>query len=160
MGDDGIKAASLGVYQAALDVCDKPDPRTEYEAKFSLQHAVAIALLDGRINFGSFGHDARQRAAVLRSRVAVEASQPIEDAYPMAWGANLQVTSIQGSTLQRRTLAAKGDPEAPLSREEMVAKARSLLEFGGTKNADTLIESVLATASGGAVPEIDFAEPI
>lgn len=160
LGEEGIKAVSLAVYQAALDVCDKPEPRTEYEAKFSLQHAVAVALLDGRIGFDSFGQDARERTAGLRSRIAVAVSQPIEDAYPRGWGANLEVTSTRGSTLQRHTSAAKGDPEAPLRREEVVAKARILLEYGGRESADALIESVLRMASGGAIPELAFAEPV
>ena len=58
-----IESIELGVTQAALDVCDKPTPVTLYDAKFSLQHCVSVAILDGQVGFDAFESDARQRVA-------------------------------------------------------------------------------------------------
>ncbi|MEM9730573.1 MAG: MmgE/PrpD family protein [Myxococcota bacterium] len=146
----------VGTYRAALDVCDKPDPTTEYEAKFSLQHAVAVALVDGRIDFHSFEPEARARAASLRARVAVEPNDAVEAAYPEAWGAVLRVTRADGEELAEERLAARGDPDAPLTKGEMVDKARTLMKHGGEPDPDALIAAVLAMSAGGPVPAIDF----
>ncbi len=39
-----IEQVEVDVYPAALEVCNRPAPQTDYEAKFSLQHCVAAAL--------------------------------------------------------------------------------------------------------------------
>lgn len=151
-----IERIAVGAYQAAIDVCDKPVPGSEVEAKFSLQHAVALALLDGRIDFTSFGEEARRRVAPLRSRVALWHSDEVEAAYPDAWGAEVEVVTTDCTTHAHRARSAKGDPESPLSRAELVDKARMLLTHGLVEDPESLIESVLATASDGPLPEIAF----
>ena len=47
----------------ALDRCDRPRPEDAYSAKFSLQHCVAAALADGRVDQASFGEASRRRLA-------------------------------------------------------------------------------------------------
>ena len=56
-----ISEIQINTYQAALDVCDRPEPENEYQAKFSLYHCVAIALLDGQVTLNSFTEEARNR---------------------------------------------------------------------------------------------------
>ena len=38
-----ISKIEIDTYQAALDVCNRPEPENEYQAKFSLYHCVSIA---------------------------------------------------------------------------------------------------------------------
>ncbi|MEM7563261.1 MAG: MmgE/PrpD family protein, partial [Pseudomonadota bacterium] len=75
---EGESAESVSVltYQAALDVCDNPTPDSEYQAKFSLYHCAAIALMDGRVGLDSFTPEARERCADLRDATKVEAQDP------------------------------------------------------------------------------------
>ncbi len=47
--DQQISSIEVDTYQAALDVCDRPQPENQYQAKFSLFHTVSIALLDGLV---------------------------------------------------------------------------------------------------------------
>jgi 2-methylcitrate dehydratase PrpD len=85
LGNREIASVSVGAYQAALDVCDRPVPDDPYSAKFSLQHTVAIALSEGKVVQASFDADARQRMAEVRRKVTVSISEPINDAYPKSW---------------------------------------------------------------------------
>ncbi len=141
-------------YPAAVDVCDRPAPESPYEAKFSLQHCAAIAILDGRVGFDSFEAKARSRAADLRARVRVSAGEPFASVYPEAWGGEVTVIRADGSRTTAVRRLCKGDPEAALGGDEMAEKARELLRFGAVADPEALIDGVLAMASGGPVPDI------
>jgi 2-methylcitrate dehydratase PrpD len=141
-------------YQAALDLCDRPTPTTDYEAKFSLQHCAAAALTRPQVDFAAFGPEARTALAPLRDKVRCRAAEPYTSAYPTAWGCTVTVTLNDGQIHWAEREHTKGDPEAPLSRQEMLAKARLLLEFGGIDDADALITPVLELKNDGALPRL------
>ncbi|HWA41611.1 MAG TPA: MmgE/PrpD family protein [Hypericibacter adhaerens] len=137
---------TVGTYQAALDVCDRPQPEDPYSAKFSLQHCVAIALMDGRVVQSSFGPEARARAAELRKKVEIARSPSIDAAYPDAWGADVSVETTDGRKFNALRRACKGDPENPVTSAELAVKGRMLLTEGGMTpaEADGFIASVEA----------------
>lgn len=156
-----VDAASVAeieavTYPAAVDVCDRPDPGSAYEGKFSLQHCVAAALADGAVSFDSFEAEARARAAGLRARVRVRAGEPYASAWPGAWGGEVTVVRADGARRTARRPQCKGDPEAALDAAEMAGKARMLLRHAGIDDAEAeaLIDGVAAMARGGPVPEI------
>lgn len=141
-------------YQAAIDVCDRPAPDSAYGAKFSLQHCVAAALADGAIDFASFEAGARERLASRRRQVALAAGEPFQTAYPSAWGSRVEATTSEGRVLTAEVRHAKGDPEAALSRAELIEKAASLLAHGGLQDPKPFIAAVLAMADGGRPPDL------
>ncbi len=148
-----VASVRAGVYQAAIDVCDRPDPDSEYAAKFSLSHCIAAALADGRVDFGSFGPDQRARLAPLRARIVTAVEEPYASAYPHAyWGSRLTVTTRDGQTFAAERRGCKGDPEMALSRTQMIDKACGLMRHGGLADAaaQALIDAVLALPSGRA----------
>ena len=149
-----IDSVEISIYQASIDVCDRPVPESEYEAKFSLQHCVAIGLLDGACSFGSFDAAARDRAAELRTRISVRAGDGYSAAYPKDWGGEVTVRLKDGGEVTAARTACKGDPELPLDRAEMIAKARDLLAFARVNDVNAIVDGVLGMADGGPVPEI------
>lgn len=149
-----VDSVEVATYQAAIDVCDRPVPESEYEAKFSLQHCVAIALLDGRCVFASFDPAARERAAALRTRIGVRAGEGYSNAYPKDWGGEVTVTLKDGGEVTAARTACKGDPELALDRGEMIAKARDLLSYAAVNDAEAIVDGVLGMAGGGPVPDI------
>ena len=134
-----IERAHVGVYQAALDVCDRPEPRDPYSAKFSLQHTVAVALADGRVVQESFDAAARERMIVERSKVSLARSATVESAYPAGWGVELEVIAADGRKLSASRSEAKGDPENQLTLEELKSKAELMLVEGGMKTDEAAI---------------------
>jgi len=153
---EAIKSVTIKTYQAALNLCDKQSPETEYAAKFSLQHTVAAALSDDQVTFASFDEGSRARLAPLRAKVTVKLSDALEAAYPARWGGVVEGTLKDGTVLREERHDALGDPEAPLSREQLIAKARDLLSYGGMTEPDGLIDAILALPEGGALPNIPF----
>ena len=151
-----IEAVKVETYQAALDVCDRPVATTDYEAKFSLQHAVSAALSCPKVDFAAFGDAARAQCADLAKRIALDAADPFASAYPNAWGARVTLTMKDGTERVAERTNAKGDPEAPLSADDMVAKARMLMKHGAVPDPDRLIEAILALPSGGELPDLSL----
>lgn len=147
-----VTGVDIATYQAAVDVCDRPAPETLYEAKFSLQHCVATALADGAVGFASFEADARAAAAPLRAVTTLRAGEPYAGAYPLAWGGEVTVTLGDGASITAARDHCKGDPEAPVLRDELIVKARDLLAYGGVADAEAVIEPILAMAEGGPLP--------
>jgi 2-methylcitrate dehydratase PrpD len=148
-----IDRVQIETYAAAIDVCDRVAPQSIYEAKFSLQHCVAAAL-SRDVDFAAFEADERQRLSTLASRVTLTGSDPFDRAYPRAWGSAVSVTLRDGRTMRCERTHAKGDPEAPLSKDEMIAKARRLLAHGDVRGPDDLIASVLALAADAPLPRL------
>ena len=138
-----IESIELGVTQATLDVCDKPTPETLYDAKFSLQHCVSVAILDGQVGFDAFESDARQRVAKMAMKISLERNEEIEKAYPNAWGAEVKVKLTNGKEFSVRRKHAKGDPDAPLSPTEFKEKATMLFRFGGVSEPEAWVERIL-----------------
>jgi 2-methylcitrate dehydratase PrpD len=131
-------------YGDALKFCDKPEPKSVIEAKFSLQHCVAVCLLRGEPTLEDF-----ERAVIndpeitaLRSRVRVSVGSKYEARYPARFGAELS----DGTTVVQAD-DALGDPENPISELQIKQKAAMLLKAGGvpTDAAQHLIERVMTT---------------
>jgi 2-methylcitrate dehydratase PrpD len=109
-------------YADALAFCDRPDPKTELEAKFSLQHAVAV-VADGRnAEPEDFTPEAIAALAGLRAQVTVREDAAITARYPAHFGAR-----VNGLEL----VDCLGDPERPMSEEHLLAKLHSLVRWGG-----------------------------
>ena len=131
-------AVKVETYRAAIDVCDRPDPQTEYNAKFSLQHCVAAALTDGVVRFPAFDGDSRHRLAGVREKVSVKAGEPFISAYPDAWGARVVVHTADGRKLEVERPACSGDPDQKLSESRLLEKADELFRLGGLSGAEAL----------------------
>ncbi|WP_137929649.1 MmgE/PrpD family protein [Mesorhizobium comanense] len=155
-----IARVLVGAYRAALDVCDRPSPEDPYSAKFSLQHTVAIALADGRVDQASFDSDARQRMVGERQKVDVDLAPGIEAAYPESWGAEIQVETVSGRRLSASRHDAKGDPDNPVTAAELTEKAHTQLVAGGCSGAraDALISAILGLTDNRPVRALNLFE--
>lgn len=141
---DAIERIDVEAYQAALDVCDRIRPSSEYEAKFSLQHCVAAALARPAVDFTSFGPDARHALKPLRERAHLSVAEPYRSAYPHAWGSAVTVTLKSGEKKRVTRQHAKGDPDAALSKQDLIAKAKMLLDYGKVEDPQAVVEEILA----------------
>jgi len=131
---------TVSTYRDALVFCDRPDPASVTEAKFSLQHAVAVVMERGVPQLADFEPEAIAALAKARARVRVIESPAFTAAYPAHFGAS--VTSEEGQV----TLAdARGDPERPLPESGVIDKARALMDWGGVDGgrAEAMIAAVL-----------------
>jgi 2-methylcitrate dehydratase PrpD len=134
-------------YADAISFCDNPDPKTEVEAKFSLQHAVAV-IADGRgATPTDFTTEAIAALAPLRAQVTVAEAPEITARYPAHFGAR-----VNGLEL----VDCLGDPERPVGEAEIIAKMHMLAEWGGlpAAEADRAVELALHGDDAGAITEM------
>lgn len=150
IGNRAVAGVLVETYGAAIDVCDRVTPETEYQAKFSLQHTVAAALGDGQVGFASFDAAARERLRPQAALVSLTRAEPYLSDYPARWGTGVTVTLDDGEVLSATRRDAKGDPAAPLSRADMIAKADMLMRLGGLAEPQPLIDAILAMPNAGA----------
>ncbi len=148
-----IAEIAVDTYQSALDVCDRPDPQSEYEAKFSLQHCVAAALALPNVDFSAFGPEARSNLAPLRGRTRLALAEPYRSAYPRAWGSSVRVKLKSGEEKRVARDHAKGDPDAPLGHKDFIAKTEMLLGFGKVERPRELIDAILALPTAASATE-------
>ena len=111
-----------------------------------LQHMIAVMILDKTASFKA-AHDKprMQDPAVLRERAKVQliGDEELEHLIPKRV-AIVEVTLNDGTKLSERVESVRGTPENPMSREEVVAKARDLIiPILGVKKCDALVEKLL-----------------
>lgn len=152
LNPDDISSIRIETYPDALKFCDKPKPQTVLEAKFSLQHSVAVTLLRGAPELADFEPDTISDLQVraLAARVSVEAAEPFASAYPARYGARMVVTSRDGGEHASDVPDALGDPENPISAERLRQKALALCAAGGVSPsmAAHLCDAAMGLADG------------
>src|SRR6266446_6332795 len=110
-----------------------------------LQHLVAVMLLDKTVSFRAAHDKARmQDPTVLRERAKVQLvpDEGLEKLIPVRV-AIVEVTLNDGTRLSERVEHVRGTPENPMTRDEVVAKARELMTpVLGSGNCSKLIAQV------------------
>ena len=124
---------------AVVDNRDIPD--------ICLQHMIAVMLLDKTVSFKAAHDKPRMHdAAVLRQRAQVELVR--DDAlsrFLPVRVALVELTLADGTRLAERVEAVRGTPRNPMSRAEVIGKARDLVApILGSANSARLIETVFA----------------
>ncbi len=111
-----------------------------------LQHLVAVMLLDKTVSFRAAHDKARmQDPFVLRERAKVQLvpDEGLEKLIPVRV-AVVELTLSDGAQLSERVEHVRGTPENPMTRDEVVAKARELImPVLGAATGSKLIERVL-----------------
>lgn len=155
---ESIAAIDIVSYGDAISFCDRVDPETVIEAKFSLQHAVAISLIDGEPPLEAFDPPAfsRMDVAALRHLCTVRRADPFDRDYPERYGASLTLTLKDGQSLQATISDALGDPANPLDEEKIIAKARMLMTAAGARPADQDRAIAAAFDLAGGAPVTAF----
>jgi len=114
-------------------------------ANICLQHMVAVMLLDGTVSFEAAHDESRmQDRATLRERAKVHLVHDDDlDQFLPVRVAIVEIELSDGSRLTERVDAVRGTPRNPMSRGEVIAKARDLIApVLGAETSERLIESV------------------
>lgn len=132
-GPDRIARITISTYDAAIDFCDEAHPKSDHDARFSLQHCVATALLRGAPDLDDFGSTARadQAIADLRHKVSLVPDAEFTGRFPQAYGARVEIEFSDALKAAETVITAKGDPENPMSATELEAKFMTLARQAG-----------------------------
>ncbi|WP_086617610.1 MmgE/PrpD family protein [Erythrobacter tepidarius] len=131
-------------YADALTFCDRADPQNELEAKFSLQHAVAVVADGRKAEPEDFTPQAIAALAPLRALVRVAEDPGFTARYPGHFGARVNGLELHDTL---------GDPERPVSEEHIVAKMHTLARWGSLAagEAERAVRLALESDDGAAI---------
>ena len=125
---DNVDTIAVATYQTALDVTGNAHPITSAEARFSLPYVVSTALVHGSVRLDAFSQDRLADPAVRRlmQRITVSVDPALDALFPRQRAARVTVRMRTGHLFEHLQTTRKGDPDAPLSDDELAGKFREL----------------------------------
>lgn len=130
-----------GMVSTVLEpVAHKLAPVSGYQAKFSTQYAVLLALLDGTITEASYAeervHDPRIRRLLADVRYETDATMPWPHKYP----GGVRVVMDDGAVHEVRIENSPGSPDRPATVQDIARKFRGNV---GGRIADDQVQSLV-----------------
>jgi 2-methylcitrate dehydratase PrpD len=124
-----VKRIVARTYRTALEVAGIENPRTVFEAKFSLPYCLAAALVVGSVRIDAFSPERLADPAIrgLLAKVEMEVEPKLDASFPKQRAAIVEIELEDGRRFQHFAPTRKGDPDAPLSDAELQDKARELI---------------------------------
>lgn len=129
-----VNIVTIGMLETGIPVICEPAERTYHpanvvEAQFSLPFGVAVAVSRRRAGLEEFTpsmlHDAEVLA--IMPKVAYTHDPALEKNYPKEWPAWARMELSDGREVSAYVRFPKGDPENPLSWQELIEKYQTLV---------------------------------
>ena len=157
IGAEDVERIEIDAYQSTLDLTDNPTPAHPYAAKFSVHYCVARALADGALRPSDFTDELIAEPAMrdLMLRTSARLDPELNALAPQRLPSRVTMQLKDGRKIEHLVLAAKGDPEAPLTERELTDKFLSLI--GGSPYASRgheLVESITGLNGRANVGEL------
>jgi 2-methylcitrate dehydratase PrpD len=115
-------------------------PENHIHATMSIPYLVAVAITDRQVLPSQLDRLTDPEVASLQERMELVLDPELEMLYPHYLGAVVEIDTMDGAQHQVSVRIPKGDPENPLSQEELRGKFRSLA--GEILDADAVEEAV------------------
>lgn len=121
---DDIARIRVGSFQKAQEICGNMNPQTIFEAKFSLAYCAAMAIREGRVRLDAFSSDLLEDQDLrdLIAKVEVSVDADIDAEFPLRRAAQVSIETTAGETFEHYSPTRKGDPDNPLSDDELADK--------------------------------------
>lgn len=164
-----VERVEVGGSQRDVTVLRHHHPTTGLEAKFSMEFAMSILLLEGKAGLSQFTDAVVQRPDVqdMIRRVSFfvdpdfdkQGSRGENFQAVLLAGGIIKVHMKDGKVLSGRSQPAKGSPENPMTYDEVAEKFRSNAEFAKwpAQKAESVIELVKSLESASDVSRITAA---
>lgn len=157
-----VERVTLGILKAGFPIIVEPrelkyNPRTVVDAQFSMPFGAALALLYGKTSLNEYTEDNLESAEVkqMMSRVSCVADPELDEVYPRQWPASVEITTRDGRRFATRINYPKGDPENPLSWEELIQKFNELASPVFSKDRrQELISRVRSLETEESIPNL------
>jgi 2-methylcitrate dehydratase PrpD len=133
---ESIDEIQVGLVSAGWDLVAEPrhlkyEPKTPDEARFSLPFGVATAILHGRALVQEFSENNIYDETILSlaRKVSIHHDSSLDSAFPEKWPSWCQILFKDGSKLSAKVATTKGDPDYPLTTEEVFEKFHILAKM-------------------------------
>lgn len=133
-GAADLRSIEVRTYASGYEIVKEMNPRTPYQAKFSLAYCIAVGLLEGRVGLDQFGPDRFDDRGVtdpairsLLKRIRVTVDPEVTARYPAEWGTRMTFTATNGTVVNLAAAFPRGNPENPVSTAVLETKLRDLV---------------------------------
>lgn len=142
---DEIEHITVQAYKLAVAGHDHKTVSSISSAKMSIPFSVAVALIKGDAGLQAFTEETvlNQRILDLAQKVDVVEDELLTAQSP-AKRASIAVIQTSKGTFTKQVDYPKGEPENPLSKEELEEKFKGLAMYGGLteEECDTIIDEI------------------
>jgi 2-methylcitrate dehydratase PrpD len=130
----------------------KADPRTPYDAKFSLAFSIAAALVRGHVDVTTYDSDTIRDPRILALAKLVEYETRPFPTYPQAFPGWVRIETAMDEPIEQEVPYQRGGPENPMAEREIVAKFH--------RNASLAVDSAAAKRIEDAVLSLDAVDNV
>ena len=134
----------------------KYNPESVVDAQFSMPFGAAIAVMDGAAGLDQFTLEKTRSPKIreLMNKVVLVKDERIEETFHKEWPARIVIDVDNSQRYEKFIRYPKGDPENPLTWDEMTAKFRSLAgAVLSTGRCDEILEAI-STARPATLPAL------
>ena len=136
-----ISSIKIGTYEKAIEICGNYKPQSIYQAKFSLPYTVAVACFQGNVRQKAFSKKwfSDKRVWEFMKNIELNVDKKADSVFPGSREAYITVNTVSKRSFSSRILTRVGDPDAPLSDNELESKFFELVNpVIGRSAADAL----------------------
>ncbi len=141
-----IRRISIETYSVAIRLSGIPHPTTPSAARFSIPFSVALALMkkDASVDKYSDQNVKDEDIQSLSGKVQLSVSSKWENLYPGRRGATVTIVDARNEAWSAEMELAKGEPETPLSWQEIYDKFSTNATFVlSDRDAQILGDSIM-----------------
>jgi len=135
---NAIKQVQVLTYKLAVNKHDHTNINGVSSSKMSIPYSVAVALTTGKAGIDEFSSDYinNQIISSLTKKISVHSDDQLTALFPKKSAAIVEITTINNEFYSERVDHPKGEPENPLSDEEIMRKFISLSIYGNKSEND------------------------
>ncbi len=145
-----VESITLGVLKTGHAIVVVPEdqkinPESIVDAQFSMPFGAAVAVLYGKATLDEYTAEkiASPDVKEMMKRIKSVEDPSIEGEFPQKWPATARLQTKDGRTFSVRIEYPKGDPENPLTWDELIGKFKGLTEPVFSKDhADKIVANV------------------
>ena len=141
-----VKKITITTYEGLKGRHDNQEVSSVSSAKMSIPFSVAIALNSGSAGIQDFNQEAVEsnKNKVLSKKITIEENQKYSDLVPDKRPASIQIDLKDGKSYRKEIIYPKGEPENPMSNQELKEKYKELAMYGGvtTEDMNQIIDQV------------------
>lgn len=108
-------------------------------------------------DFSQANIDDEKRQTLLK-KITVKEDPIFTDRYPRHWGCRMEVTLKDGHTYSQEIKDASGSVTAPLTPQQMTAKALSCCEIYDPEQVKKLVQTLLNLENCSMLPDLSALE--
>lgn len=135
---DQIEKIEIHTYKLAVGSHDHTEIKGISSAKLSTPFAVALAIVKGSCGYADYNEDNLDDYWIknLTRKVSVIEDDNLTAQSPAVRGARVSICLKNGEEFEATCLYPKGEPENPLTQEELENKFRGLAIYGGLTSGE------------------------